>query len=229
MIPNNHRTCILLCGGLSKRMGQDKGSMIIHSKPMIMYILKTLNYEIDEVIIVLNDRERILKYESMINYYHCEKFSYKIIFVEDEFKDKGPLSGIMTGLKNANSSYCLVIPCDSPYITKKYVNSIFKIKNKIKKDFDALIPYHNDKESLIDESLHINDKNFKLKLIEPLHGIYNKNIIDQMQKNIGNNKLDIKSIIKHSNTYFINTKNFDEINFQNINCPCDLNNIQIYR
>jgi molybdopterin-guanine dinucleotide biosynthesis protein A len=207
---------------MSKRMGRDKGSMIIHNKPMIIHILTTLNNEINEVIIVLNDRERIGRYKSMIDYYLCGKFSYKLILIEDEFKNKGPLSGIITGLKNTNDKYSLIIPCDSPYITKKYINSIFKIKNELKNDFDTLIPYHDNKEILIDEPLHIKDKNFKLNLIEPLHGIYSKNIIDKIRENIENNKLDIKSIIKYSNTYFINTKNFDSINFQNINYPDDL-------
>ncbi|MDR3291682.1 MAG: molybdenum cofactor guanylyltransferase [Methanobrevibacter sp.] len=222
MNQQDHKTCILLCGGMSKRMGRDKGSMIIHNKPMIIHILTTLNNEINEVIIVLNDRERIGRYKSMIDYYLCGKFSYKLILIEDEFKNKGPLSGIITGLKNTNDKYSLIIPCDSPYITKKYINSIFKIKNELKNDFDTLIPYHDNKEILIDEPLHIKDKNFKLNLIEPLHGIYSKNIIDKIRENIENNKLDIKSIIKYSNTYFINTKNFDSINFQNINYPDDL-------
>ncbi|MDR2829451.1 MAG: molybdenum cofactor guanylyltransferase [Methanobrevibacter sp.] len=225
MNKKNHSTCILLCGGMSKRMGEDKGSMIIHDKPMIIYTLKTLNYEIDEVIIVLNDRERIAKYKDIIDYYLHGKFSYKLKLVEDEIKNKGPISGIMTGLKNTNNSYSLVIPCDSPYITKKYIKSIFRIKNRIKNDFDILIPYHNNKTDLdneINKLMHINHKNFELNLIEPLHGIYNKNLIDNIEKNIESNKLDIKSIIKDTNTYFINTKNFDSLNFKNINCPNDL-------
>ena len=47
----NIKSCIILCGGQSRRMGQDKGSMIIHNKPMIKHILSTLNHEINEAII----------------------------------------------------------------------------------------------------------------------------------------------------------------------------------
>ena len=42
------KSCIILCGGQSRRMGRDKGSLIIKDKPMIKYILSTLNNEIDE-------------------------------------------------------------------------------------------------------------------------------------------------------------------------------------
>ena len=55
----NIKSCIILCGGKSSRMGQDKGSMIIQDKPMIKHILSTLNHHINEVIIVLNDQDRI--------------------------------------------------------------------------------------------------------------------------------------------------------------------------
>ena len=51
------KSSIILCGGQSRRLGRDKGSLIIKDKPMIKYILSTLNNEIDEAIIVLNDSE----------------------------------------------------------------------------------------------------------------------------------------------------------------------------
>ena len=47
----NIKSCIILCGGKSSRMGQDKGSMIIQDKPMIKHILSTLNHQINEVVI----------------------------------------------------------------------------------------------------------------------------------------------------------------------------------
>ena len=77
------KSSIILCGGQSRRMGKDKGSLIIKDKPMIKYILSTLNNEIDEVIIVLNDNKRIDKYMEFIN---PEDYSYKLKFVEDKIK-----------------------------------------------------------------------------------------------------------------------------------------------
>ena len=62
-------SCIVLSGGMSRRMGQDKGSMIIQEKPMILHILERLNYKINDAIIVLNDAERIANYQSLLNQY----------------------------------------------------------------------------------------------------------------------------------------------------------------
>ena len=91
----NIKSCIILCGGQSRRMGRDKGSMIIQDKPMIKHILSTLNHEINEVVIVLNNQERIDRYSKFIN---PTDYTYTITFVEDEIKGKGPMPGIMTGL-----------------------------------------------------------------------------------------------------------------------------------
>ena len=86
-------SCIVLSGGESRRMGQDKGSMIIQDKPMILHILDKLNYKINDAVIVLNDVERVAIYEELLNQYSEDtiynKFDYKISFVDDEIKGKG--------------------------------------------------------------------------------------------------------------------------------------------
>ena len=109
----NIKSCIILCGGKSSRMGRDKGSMIIQDKPMIKHVLSTLNHQINEAIIVLNNQDRIGKYSEFIN---PQDYTYTITFVEDKIKNKGPMPGIMTGLSYIRSDYSLVLPCDSPYV-----------------------------------------------------------------------------------------------------------------
>ncbi|MDO5849108.1 MAG: molybdenum cofactor guanylyltransferase [Methanobrevibacter sp.] len=198
------KSCILLCGGQSRRMGQDKGSMNIHGKPMIIHILTTLNNIIDEAVIVLNNEDRIIKYKEFIEKH---EFSYKIRFVEDEIKDKGPLSGILTGLKHISSDYALVLPCDSPYITKNHVNTLF---NEISNDYDCIVPYNDDEN--------------KIKTSEPLHSIYNKNNIDTITNLIEKDILHIKGLLKEKNCKFIkiDNKKLLKKEFRNLNRPEDI-------
>ena len=200
----NIKSCIILCGGQSRRMGQDKGSMIIKDKPMIKYILSTLNHEINEATIVLNDSERIARYKQFIR---PEDYTYKITFVEDKIKNKGPLPGIMTGLENIASQYALILPCDSPYVTKNYINTIF---NEITEDYQAIVPYHDDAN--------------KLKTSEPLHSIYNKNIIPEIECLISKDSLHIKGLIKKIETKFvlIDNKKILKKEFRNLNRPTDI-------
>ncbi|MBQ6511495.1 molybdenum cofactor guanylyltransferase [Methanobrevibacter sp.] len=200
----NIKSCIILCGGQSRRMGQDKGSMIIQDKPMIKHILSTLNNEINEAIIVLNDKKRIAKYMQFID---PNDYTYKINFVEDEIKNKGPLPGLMTGLENITGQYSLVLPCDSPYVTKNYINTIF---NEINEDYQAIVPYH--------------DSENKLKTSEPLHSIYSKSIVPEIEDLISKDTLHIKGLIKKIETKFvlIDNKKILKKEFRNLNRPSDI-------
>ena len=198
------KSCIILCGGQSRRMGQDKGSMIIQNKPMIKHLLSTLNNEINEVIIVLNNKERIDKYKQFIE---LEDYDYPITFVEDKIKNKGPLPGIMTGLEKIKSQYALILPCDSPFVTKKYINNIF---SEINRDYQAIVPYHETEN--------------KLKTSEPLHSIYNKNIIPEIEDLIKQDSLHIKGLIEKIETKFvlIDNKKILKKEFRNLNRPTDI-------
>jgi molybdopterin-guanine dinucleotide biosynthesis protein A len=200
----NIKSCIILCGGQSRRMGQDKGSMIIHKKPMIKHILCTLNHQIDEAVIVLNDQKRIAKYGEFIN---PKEHTYNITFAEDKIKNKGPMPGIMTGLENISGDYALIIPCDSPYISKKYVNTIF---DEIEDDRQAVVPYH--------------DPDNMLKTSEPLHSIYHKNIVPEIEKLVSQDILHIKGLIEKIDAKFvlIDDKKIEKKEFRNLNRPEDI-------
>lgn len=200
----NIKSCIILCGGQSRRMGQDKGSMIIQDKPMIKHILSTLNHHIDEAIIVLNDESRVDRYSEFIN---SNDYSYQITFLEDKIKNKGPLPGIMTGLGKINSNYALVLPCDSPYVSEKYIETIF---SQIDVNYQAIVPYH--------------DETNRLKTSEPLHSIYKKEIIADIEKLVNDDILHIKGLIEKIDTKFvlIDNKKIEKKEFRNLNRPEDI-------
>ena len=198
------KSCIILCGGQSRRMGRDKGSLIIKDKPMIKYILSTLNNEMDEVIIVLNDVERIDKYKKFID---SKDYNYTLKFAEDKIKNKGPISGILTGLENISTDYAIVFPCDNPFVTKNTIQTLF---NEISENVQAVVPYHDEKN--------------KLKTSEPLHSIYNKNIIPTIKDLISKDSLHIKGVIEKIETKFvlIDNKKILKKEFRNLNRPKDL-------
>jgi len=200
----NIKSCIILCGGKSSRMGQDKGSMIIQNKPMIKHVLSTLNHHINEVIIVLNDSSRIGRYQEFIN---PKDYDYTLTFVEDRIKNKGPMPGILTGLGEINGNYALILPCDSPYVSSDYINTIFK---EIDTDYQAIVPFH--------------DESNKLKTSEPLHSIYNKSIIPEIEKLISDDILHIKGLIEKIDTKFvlIDNKKIEKKEFRNLNRPEDV-------
>ena len=185
-------------------MGKDKGSLIIQNEPMIKHILSTLNHQINEAIIVLNDQKRIEKYGEFIN---ISDYDYKITFCEDKIKNKGPISGILSGLQHISSEYALILPCDSPYVSKKYINTIF---NEIENNYQAVVPYHDEKN--------------KLKTSEPLHSIYNRNTVPIIKKLINSDVLHIKGLIEKIDTKYvlIDNKKIEKKEFRNLNYPEDI-------
>lgn len=236
-------SCIVLSGGKSKRMGQDKGSMIIQEKPMILHILERLNYKINDAVIVLNDAERIANYQSLLNQY-CEdeikeNFDYSLNFVEDEVKEKGPLSGIMTGLKNIKTDYALVLPCDSPFISEDNINAMFDLLEdnlNSNNEMDAIIPFHirSNKDKFKDnEEFNFNDSSemtddMKIQNSEPLHSIYKKDNLNNIDELLKEENLFVKSFIRSlKNPCFVEVDNkvLFEKDFRNFNSKKDLEDL----
>ena len=236
-------SCIVLSGGMSRRMGQDKGSMIIQEKPMILHILERLNYKINDATIVLNDAERIADYQSLLNQY-CDgdiesNFDYSLDFVEDEVKGKGPISGIMTGLKNIKTDYALVLPCDSPFISEENIDTMFKLLDEnLESDIDAIIPFHiksnkdkfkdNDEFNFDDASEMTVD--MKIANSEPLHSIYKKENLNNIDELLKEDNLYVKSFIKGlKNPCFIEVDNkvLFEKDFRNFNRKEDLEDFEV--
>jgi len=225
----NKHSAIILCGGMSRRMGEDKGAMEIDKKPMIVHVLEVLTYQIDEVIIVLNDSKRIAKYKSLIQEYldknysdNYNQFDFDIIFVEDEIKNKGPLSGIMTGLKTISSGYGLVLPCDTPYISFDFVNYMFNTLNDVRRadicsDMEGIVPFHTTEED---------SKKVNLNNTEPLHSIYKKENFSIIEDLLKSDEKRVKSFISMIDIYFVpitggSNSKINEINFKNINYKDD--------
>ena len=236
-------SCIVLSGGMSRRMGQDKGCMIIQEKPMILHILERLNYKINDAVIVLNDAQRIADYQSLLNQY-CEgdiesNFDFSLEFVEDEIKEKGPISGIMTGLKNIKTDYALVLPCDSPFISEDNIDAMFKLlEENLESNIDAIIPFHiksNKDKFKGNGEFNFNDASemttdMKIANSEPLHSIYKKENLNKIDELLKEDNLYVKSFIKClKNPCFIEVDNkvLFEKDFRNFNRKEDLKDLEI--
>jgi len=99
-------TGIILAGGKSSRMGQDKGLLHLKGKHLIEYSIDALSPICSEIIIVAN-----------IEGY--TKFGLKV--VNDIFSDKGPMGGIYTGLFHSKTEVNLVLSSDTPFVTTDYL------------------------------------------------------------------------------------------------------------
>lgn len=117
---------VILAGGKSSRMGQDKGLVLLNGKPMVTYaILLAGNLKLPLRIISNN-----LVYE---------KFGYPV--TKDLISDKGPIGGLHTALKTTEHDYIFLLSCDSPLISEAIVQKIIANISGEK----IIVPVSNDK------------------------------------------------------------------------------------
>jgi len=102
---------LILAGGYSRRMGQDKALLEFHGLPQIEYLFDLLQKFSSKVF--LSKR--------------ADQTTYKNIpFINDgnEFINKGPLGGILSAMKEHPDASWLVIACDLPFVTENTIQTL---------------------------------------------------------------------------------------------------------
>lgn len=94
-------TGIVLAGGKSQRMGQDKAMVLWRGKTMIDWVIDCIHPLCDEIIVSSNTLG------------DCYK-GFQV--VSDNFKNIGPIAGIEAGLKAAKNPITLIVSCDTPLL-----------------------------------------------------------------------------------------------------------------
>jgi len=196
-------SAIIVAGGISKRLGQDKGLIKLTEKALILYILDTLATIVDEVVVVVSSEIQKRKFAEIIK--------QKARIVIDKANFHTPLIGALAGLENVQTEYTLLLACDTPFLSSKILNFLLDTcTNK-----SAAIPRWSNGN------------------VEPLHAAYNtKKAITAAITALENGKLDMHSMIENmQNVRYISTmvlQQFDPklITFFNINTRSDLKNAE---
>lgn len=95
-------TGLVLAGGASERMGQDKAFLELGGRPLIQIVVERVAQVCSEVLIVAGDA----------TFYT----SFGVPVVADRFQDVGVLGGLHAGLSAATHSLTLAVGCDMPFI-----------------------------------------------------------------------------------------------------------------
>ncbi len=184
-------TGIILAGGKSSRMGKDKCLLKVKNKKLISNILMIFETLTDEILISANKPE-------------YENFGYSII--PDEYKDCGPLGGIVSALQKSSNDVNIIAPCDMPMLRVE----LFEFLLSKSQNFQAVVPIFNKK-------------------YEPLTIILQKNTIDTAISQLDNNDFKMMNFLRKLKTNFVeitdNLAFFDESMFLNINRLEDLTRI----
>jgi molybdopterin-guanine dinucleotide biosynthesis protein A len=120
-------TAIILTGGKSSRMGQDKGLTLYKGIPLINYSIKVMQeVPVTEIIISANN---------------AAYKQFGLYYIIDNHKGIGPIAGLQAALQASSHYTNLIIPCDTPFLEKEIYTELLNPKYQ---NSDAVILRHNN-------------------------------------------------------------------------------------
>jgi len=155
---------------------------------------------IDRGIEVLKKRfnEITIVTNSPENYLLCRN---DCAIVTDIIKDKGPLCGIHAGLVHTSKDGVFFIACDMPFLHIGLINRLVEIAGN--EDFDCVVPYSD-------------------RGIEPLHAVYSKNILPELEKSLYKEGLPIRQYLERCKCKYVKARPEELSSFININATEEL-------
>jgi molybdopterin-guanine dinucleotide biosynthesis protein A len=193
------RAAVVLAGGFSKRLGQDKGLVKLADKPLVTHVLERASEVVDEVLVVVSSESQREAYSLIVP-------NKNKIFVDNE-NIRSPLIGALTGLTNTCAEYSLLLPCDTPFISGKVIELLFETCVGV----DAAVPrWPND-------------------YIEPLQAVYRtSSALDAARQALGHEEVRSLNMIRllrrmrYLSTLVIQQLDPYLTTFFNVNTPLDL-------
>lgn len=115
---------LILAGGFSKRMGQDKALINYHGVPQVEYLSKLCkDCGLNPFISIRADQSEQLIFKN-----------FEQVIDSKDFTDKpgGPLAAILSAMKMYPNQSWLILACDLPYIDKQALEFLIAHRNENK-------------------------------------------------------------------------------------------------
>src|SRR5579871_2149080 len=114
---------IILAGGKSARMGQDKALLEVDGRSLIAQVVATVRPLVSEIVVVADVPE---KYDNALGR-----------IVADLLPGVGPVGGILTGLTALGEGSHLVVSCDMPALNVRVLQFLLEAATP---EWDAVVP-----------------------------------------------------------------------------------------
>ena len=128
MLSNAHKnpppvTGVILAGGKSRRMGENKALMRLGDDSLIGHVIRCLHDVTDELLLITN---------SPTEYAHLD-----VPMRGDILPGAGALGGVYTGVTHASYDAVLCVACDSPFLNPNLLTYLVSVLG----EYDAVMPY----------------------------------------------------------------------------------------
>jgi molybdopterin-guanine dinucleotide biosynthesis protein A len=170
-------SAIVIAGGHSRRLGQDKRRLRLWGAdgPMLLdHTVGVVARLCPDVVVVLNDPG--------------DGAGLPARLVTDAFPDSGPLAGIYSGLLAAQHDFALAVAADMPFLSPALLGAM----RARERDYDALAP----------RALRPGAARNQLD-VEPLHAIYSKACLEPMHAALEGGRRQIAAFFPHVRVAYV--------------------------
>jgi molybdopterin-guanine dinucleotide biosynthesis protein A len=112
-------SAIVLAGGVSSRIGEDKGLVELARKPLVKHVLDRIDSLVDEKIVVVKSKRQAEKYERLLG--------SNVKLAIDKVDLASPLVGAIAGFENAGGEYSILLSCDAPFVSKEILQLLLEL------------------------------------------------------------------------------------------------------
>ena len=197
-LPSPPVAAVILAGGRSRRLGQDKALAAFAGEPLICRVVRRAARAVaagaDDTIVVAGNAARA----------GALPLGRETRCVADAFPDGGALGGIYTGLQAARAGWALVVACDMPFLSAPLLQYMAGQRAGV----DAVVPVIAGHP-------------------EPTHAFYSRRCRPAIRARLEAGKLQIAGFYDAVKVRYISetaARRFDPelLSFCNINHPADL-------
>ena len=204
-------TGVILAGGKSRRMGQNKALIQLGDSPLIAHVIRRMDLVVDELLLITNNR--------------AEYAHLGLPMHGDIIPDTGALGGIYTGLTHASYDVVLCVGCDSPFLVPDLLTYLVSVLD----EYDAVMPYtdSSNKDTGVTNRSHSTDQ----ITLQTLCAVYAKRCLPVIERMLNEPDLRVHALQKRANILTLapeiwKTYDSEGHSFFNVNTPEDFEKAQ---
>ncbi|NRF95452.1 molybdenum cofactor guanylyltransferase [Paenibacillus frigoriresistens] len=190
-------TGVILAGGLNRRMGgRLKALLPVQGQPLLLRQLEEMSSICKQVIVVTNEPEVLRPYLTSVS-------NIDVQCINDQYVQKGPLSGIHAASQLASEQHMWIVGCDMPFISAEAAKAMAILCQEA--NLDAVIP-------VLDGRAH------------PLHGVYSKLVGSEAEVLLKQEQYRLMGLLDHMDWKPVENDFFERQNIPshfatNVNTP----------
>jgi molybdopterin-guanine dinucleotide biosynthesis protein A len=187
-------TALILAGGHGKRIGGNKPGVELGGKPLLQWVVDAVETVADTIVFSIAP-------DQVLPALQCQA---RALVCEDLLPDRGPLTGIFSGLQSTRSEYAIAVPCDAPFLQPALLAMLWAERH----GYDAVVP--------IVDGHH-----------QTLVAVYNRTCIEPIEVALNSPDFSMRTLLGALNVRYVAE---DELrradpelrSFQNVNTPAEL-------